>query len=467
LKLFQEGLAVVRYLFVLAALLAPWVALAEERDPWIGKIVLLRPGAVLMNDGVVVDSRLQSMPARIVGVDEDSVCLTRGWAKTLEVMSPEEALAYCEEQLKADPKDVSIWRLRGLAWKGIALRDEKDYRNAIYSLDEALRINPKCAEALADRGHVRLIRKEYASAQADLSAAIQIDPTNPVWYVRRAALRMQQRECEDAKRDCDRALQLDPDSNYAYSTRGDIESKNGERKAAIADYSEAIRCNPRIADAYGNRALCWLLERDADNALHDLDDAIRLQPKEAFYFLQRGCCWFLKNDGNKAVEDMSEFIRLHPNHPLGYVFRAYVHQVVGSDKLALDDFETALRFDPKDTPLLCDIAWLLATSSDVEVRDGKRAVEFAKKACELTEWKRDAAISALAAGYATSGDWNNANHFIAEAISKSPDEGLDRKQAAQQLYKNHKPLQISALRRKERFEVVIATMSLGFSDQEH
>ena len=49
------------------------------------------------------------------------------------------------------------------------------------------------------------------------------------------------------------------------------------------------------------------------------------------------------------------------------------------------------------------MAWHLCTAPDEKARDGKRAVEAATKACELTEYKNGGYLDTLAAAYAEVG----------------------------------------------------------------
>jgi len=60
-------------------------------------------------------------------------------------------------------------------------------------------------------------------------------------------------------------------------------------------------------------------------------------------------------------------------------------------------------------PNVCNsLAWLLATCPNGECRDGKKAVELARKACELTQYKVFAYLDTLAAACAEAGDFKEA-----------------------------------------------------------
>ena len=56
-------------------------------------------------------------------------------------------------------------------------------------------------------------------------------------------------------------------------------------------------------------------------------------------------------------------------------------------------------------------AWIWATAPEPEMRDGKRAIPAAQRACELLQWKRAAYIDTLAAAYAETGGLGKQSNF--------------------------------------------------------
>jgi Flp pilus assembly protein TadD len=54
------------------------------------------------------------------------------------------------------------------------------------------------------------------------------------------------------------------------------------------------------------------------------------------------------------------------------------------------------------------LAWVLATAPKASTRDGKKAIDYAMKACELSNWTDSETVSTLAAAYAETGDFDNA-----------------------------------------------------------
>ena len=64
----------------------------------------------------------------------------------------------------------------------------------------------------------------------------------------------------------------------------------------------------------------------------------------------------------------------------------------------------------------------MAACPETRFRDGKRAVEFATRACELTKWKNPRFLNTLAAAQAEAGDFDAAVSSQKRAIELLTDE---------------------------------------------
>jgi tetratricopeptide (TPR) repeat protein len=162
-------------------------------------------------------------------------------------------------------------------------------------------------------------------------------------------------------------------SSRAYG-KGVEAIRRQEYDLAIAEFSEVIQLKPKYAGAYNNRGVSYAHKADWDKATADFNEAIRLNPEYVEAYYNRGLAYGGKGDYDKAIANYGEAIRLSP-----YYAEAYNN-----------------------------LAWLLAVCPDAKVRNGKKAIEYAKKACELSEWETPSWFGALAAAYAEAGDFDNA-----------------------------------------------------------
>ena len=178
-----------------------------------------------------------------------------------------------------------------------------------------------------------------------------------------------------------------------------------------------------------------------DKAIKDYDEAIRLDPKDAEAFVYRGITWKEKGELDKAFKDFDEAIRLDPKDAWAFVNRGMArHKKKEYDK-ALKDYDKAIGLDPKDAEAFVNRAWLCATCPEEKYRNGKKAVESARRACELTGWKDASYIDALAAAHAEAGNFDEAVKWQKKALEFS---GLDDEVATEyrkrlKLYEGRKP----------------------------
>jgi tetratricopeptide (TPR) repeat protein len=91
--------------------------------------------------------------------------------------------------------------------------------------------------------------------------------------------------------------------------------------------------------------------------------------------------------------------------------------------------------------LLNNLAWQLATSADPKTRDGRQAVELARRACELTQYRVTVMVGTLAAAYAEAGQFDEAIATAQRACALASEQGqtelLRRNQELLELYRGH------------------------------
>jgi tetratricopeptide (TPR) repeat protein len=182
----------------------------------------------------------------------------------------------------------------------------------------------------------------------------------------------------------------------------------GQPDEALKSLNEAIRLDSKFAMAYSNRAVAWRVKKEWEKALRDLDLAISLNPKESTAFFNRGVVWTEKRNLSRAIEDFSKAITLKPNDAEAFAARGSVYVGMGRMNEGLRDYLKVIELNPKDVIAHRGLALVYATSTDGKVRDTKKAIEHATKACELTNWKTWNSLEALMTAYVADGQYDEA-----------------------------------------------------------
>jgi tetratricopeptide (TPR) repeat protein len=302
-----------------------------------------------------------------------------------------------------------------------AMEDE-NYERAAKCYSEAIKLDSKFAPAYAARGDVFVILGQFDKAIEDLNEAILLNPTNYAAHVLRGAAYF-------GKQQFDKAI-----SDYNVALENELDDKNALK---------TLR-----GEAYKMRGQSYYWTASFTNAIADLTEALKYRPDDYEIYEVRGDCYDRRTDADKSLSDFSHAILLNPEDARAFYGRGTIYSHTGSYTNAILDFEIYIKLKPKSPGAYNMLGWMLATCPDDKIRDGKRAVELATKACDLSKWEKYAYMDTLAAAYAEIGDYENAVKYQKQAISLEgvPESNRTNVQNRVELYLEHKPYRETNIR---------------------
>lgn len=278
-----------------------------------------------------------------------------------------------------------------------------------YNRIMALNLTPQLASlAVMRRGNCYYEKHDLERAIADYDQALRLDSKNAAAYVNRANVLDARGDTGEATKDYNEALRLNPRDAYAYVNRGSLLMELGDFTAALADYAKTLAINPHEEVAHIGRAKIHLMRCQREEALKDAEAAVAIAPRQASVYQCRADVYMEFRRYTEAEADIKKAVRMKSDDPMA---------------------------------ALSLLAWFRATCPDSHFRDGKEALEAARRRCQNMNSFRHGGLDTLAAAYAETGEFDQAVKSEAQAIEIAPSRSpaLSDMKERLELYKRHKP----------------------------
>jgi protein O-mannosyl-transferase len=237
--------------------------------------------------------------------------------------------------------------------------------------------------------------------------ALKITPGYTDASARLGFILVQQNKPAEAEVEFRNVLRWDPSDSKAHKHLGDILAARGNLAEAEAEYAAVLKLNP------GNTVIREALQPELEKlktaqALTNLYASLQQAP---------------------TAETHSRIAAMRASQ--------------GEFPEAVAQYRAALQLNPEAPDLLNNLAWLLATCPDDRARNGAQAVQYAERACELTQHRQAVTLGTLAAAYAEGERFDDAVATAQKACDLATQQGdtllLQKNQALLEWYRAHKP----------------------------
>lgn len=358
----------------------------------------------LLND-VFDDETVDSLPPKMRA---ESLAM-RG--KLLTPTDPDKALADFNAAIELDGKNPEFLLARADFYN-----NQKKYSEAVADIDAVIAQHPEVAGSYLVKATILREQEKFDDALAALDKAAELAPSAPGIFQQRGEVYRIKGDFPQAIEQFSRVLQMQPGNLLPLIHRSEAYLNNKQYDEALADIETVIKANPDLTIAHGLKAQTLAsLERfpEAIAELKKLTDDEEAQPE---FQLQLALYHLFAKQPREAIAAYTELLEEDDDNFPALRGRADAYLNIGEHAKAVADFKKAIETEPEESGLLNNYAWVLATSPDDKVRDGKLAVELATKACDETDYEESHILSTLAAAYAESGDFAKATEWSKKAI---------------------------------------------------
>jgi tetratricopeptide (TPR) repeat protein len=257
---------------------------------------------------------------------------------------------------------------------GAALQMQGKGLEALKYLEEA-KVSPDLEPSRKCRLGVCLTEAgRLDEAEKAIREAMAAQPEKDEFQLAMAGLYQMRNQTADAEKLYRRTVAEHPDSLLAHRTFGDFLVLQNRTAEAEAQYASAITNGTPDVALRHNYATVLSKQGKQTEAIHQLQEGLKQEPANAQ--LNFELAELLADQGRKPE--------------------------------AIACYTKAIDANPRFVIALNNLAWLLATDPDEQIRDGKRAVELAERACQASNWKYAYLIGTLAAAYAEAGRFPDA-----------------------------------------------------------
>ena len=369
--------------------------LKDEKNqfPETADILALLSHCYLLADQVQ-EAKVHLEKATTIAPDSASV----GWNTarlTLKEKKLSEALNIARDTSQRFPDDVE-----GMGVLGGCLRANGEMVESLEVLTKAIELNPDYAEALINRGLIRLSQENKPEALADLELAHRLKPhIKQIWdlvvglkveaqdYTDAILLLINMIEIvpEDEKRLAtlalcyqylenfdaaieayDKSLAIKPNNADAYGNMGVTLQKQGKLEEAIEAYKRAIAINPSYANVYNNMGNALKEQGKPEEAIEAYKKALAIEPDNADVFNNMGVTLQEQGKLEEAIEAYIKALVINPEYAEAYSNMGVTLQDQGRLGEALEAYNKALTIEPDNAEAFNNLGNVLKEQGKLE-----------------------------------------------------------------------------------------------------
>jgi Flp pilus assembly protein TadD len=221
------------------------------------------------------------------------------------------------------------------------------------------------------------------------------------------------------------AVAKNPRAWAAHNDLGCLFALQSKYPEAVNHFQTSLTQNPDYLEAHvnlGHALLC--LQRPAEAEPH-FATVLRHNPGHSGAHRGLAKIMTMRNLNHDAISHFRAALRSKPDAQTHTDLASALYQI-GDHRGAVAELRLALSLNATNIETLNNLAWLLATAPEADLRNGAEAVTRAREACILTDFKQPGLLGTLAAAHAEAGHFRKAVYLADKATHLAASSGQEQ-----------------------------------------
>jgi tetratricopeptide (TPR) repeat protein len=284
----------------------------------------------------------------------------------------EQAIISLDEAIHLKPNFPEAW-----FYKGNTFRKLGRYEESISAYQTTIKLNPKDATAYNNLGTIYSARKEYDLAIEAYQTSIGLNPKDATAYSNLGNAYYSGKQYALSLIACQKAIEINPRYANAHNNLGNTYYAQKKYGSAIISYQKSIELSPKDANPWTNLGITYKAQKNYVLAIKAYQRAIELEPV-ARRFAARGELYRLTQYYDEALNDFNQAVELDSNLKQAFLCRSEIYRSMSRYEEAMENFDQALKIDCE-----WDWAYYLRASAHLQLNKLESAETDFQKAISI------------------------------------------------------------------------------------
>jgi len=318
----------------------------------------------------------------------------------------DDAIEYTSRNKELMSRDADYHKI--LTDLGTSLLEQDRATEAGSFYQAALRVRPEYANAYDGLARASEALGQHEAAISNYRRALELAPEMGYAHLKLAVLLLERSNKQEALQHFQDGTRIAPDYAPGHVGLGKLLAASGQMDAAVQSFRRASELDPQLTAAHIGLGLVFIRLGRPQDGVAAIRRAVELNPDDAKVNYQFAAVLEATGNTDEALQRYRQTLQIDGAFSDANLRLAVLLDRLDDKAAAVGHYRSRLQQVPDDVMALNNLAKILVTHPDQQVRNGAEAVRLARRAVQATAGRRPEVLSTLAAAYAEVGQLGQA-----------------------------------------------------------